>query len=164
MLTYGPYEILQLFQGPLNSRGISACDWKLLVGGFWVLVGTPLLMRRSGTTKLKTFPAPFVKRDRERVLIEDLLVDDSGAADPNVRKFSPMEVLRLSGSYEVLGRLCSDFRQLQAEVAMKLLGREMKRWLVPENIRSFSIFPLFTCSYFSQSFQKGCFRATCVSL
>ena len=50
-----------------------------------------------------------MKRSRERVFTEDLLVEQSGSADPNLpvlaRVSSLMEVLQLGGSYKLVERL-----------------------------------------------------------
>ena len=57
--------------------------------------------------------APLVVRDREYPFSEDVIVDESGAVDPNLgvmaKVSSLIEVLRLGGSYELVYRLWAQF-------------------------------------------------------
>ena len=57
--------------------------------------------------------APLVVRDREYPFSEDVIVDETGAVDPNLgvmaKVSSLIEVLRLGGSYELVYRLWAQF-------------------------------------------------------
>ena len=57
--------------------------------------------------------APLIVRDREYPISEDVIVDETGAVDPNVgvmaKVSSLIEVLRLGGSYELVYRLWAQF-------------------------------------------------------
>ena len=63
---------------------------------------------------------PLVVRDREYPFAEDLIVDESGALDatlPFVAKVSSLiEVLRLSGPYELVSQLWSKFTLIASRV------------------------------------------------
>ena len=53
--------------------------------------------------------APLIVRDREHPFSEDVIVDKTGAVDPNLgvmaKVSSLIEVLRLGGSYELVYRV-----------------------------------------------------------
>ena len=57
--------------------------------------------------------APLVLRDREYPFSEDVLVDETGAVDPNLgvmaKISSLIEVLRLGGSYELVYHFWAPF-------------------------------------------------------
>jgi len=57
--------------------------------------------------------APLVVRDREYPFSEDVIVDETGAVDPNLgvmaKVSSLIEVLRLGGSYELVYQLWAQF-------------------------------------------------------
>ena len=61
----------------------------------------------------KIMGAPLVVRDREYPFSEDVIVDETGAVDPNLgvmaKVSSLIEVLRLGGSYELVYRLWAQF-------------------------------------------------------
>ena len=61
----------------------------------------------------KIMRAPLVVRDRECPFSEDVIVDETGAVDPNLglmaKVSSLIEVLRLGGSYELVYRLWAQF-------------------------------------------------------
>ena len=61
----------------------------------------------------KIMRAPLVVRDRENPFSEDVIVDETGAVDPNLgvlaKVSSLIEVLRLGGSYELVYRLWAQF-------------------------------------------------------
>ena len=61
----------------------------------------------------KIMRAPLVVRDREYPFSEDVIVDETGAVDPNLgvmaKVSSLIEVLRLGGSYELVHRLWAQF-------------------------------------------------------
>ena len=61
----------------------------------------------------KIMMAPLVVRDKEYPFSEDVIVDETGAVDPNLgvmaKVSSLIEVLRLGGSYELVYRLWVQF-------------------------------------------------------
>ena len=61
----------------------------------------------------KIMRAPLVVRDREYPFSEDVIVDETGAMDPNLgvmaKVSSLIEVPRLGGSYELVYRLWAQF-------------------------------------------------------
>ena len=70
--------------------------------------------------------AALLIRDRERVSTEDLLVDESGAADPKFPVIawisSLMEVFRLDGSNEHVEKLWSPFILTDSRVHIEVAG------------------------------------------
>ena len=61
----------------------------------------------------KIMRAPLDVRDREYPFSEDVIVDETGAVDPNLgvmaKVSSLIEVLRMGGSYELVYRLWAQF-------------------------------------------------------
>ena len=61
----------------------------------------------------KILRAPLVVRDREYPFSEDVIVDETGAVEPNLgvmaKVLSLIELLRLGGSYEFVYRLWAQF-------------------------------------------------------
>ena len=61
----------------------------------------------------KFLRAPLVVRDREYPFSEDVIVDETGAVDPNLEVMaevsSLIKMLRLGGSYELVYRLWAQF-------------------------------------------------------
>ena len=113
VLTHGHHEILRHFQGskhfprdqrlPLETPGWEVLDYE---GN----VMSPAAVERQRERIMK---APLVVRDREYPFSEDVIVDESGAVDPNfgvmAKVSSLIEVLRLGGSYELVYRLWAQF-------------------------------------------------------
>ena len=113
MLTHGHDEILRHFQGSkhfprdqrlrLETPGREVLDYK---GN----VMSPAEVERQ---REKIMRAPLVGRDREYPFSEDVIVDETGAVDPNLgvmaKVSSLIEVLRLGGSYELVYRLWAQF-------------------------------------------------------
>ena len=113
VLTHGHHEILRHFQGsksfPRDQR------WRLEIPGWEVLdyegkVTSPAEVERQ---RVKIMRAPLVVRDREYPFSEDVIVDETGAVDPNLgvmaKVSSLIEMLRLGGSYELVHRLWALF-------------------------------------------------------
>ena len=109
MLTHGHHEILRLFQGskhfPRDQRlRLETPGWEVL--DYERNVMSPAEIERQ---REKIMRAPLVVRDREYPFSEDVIVDETGAVDPNLgvmAKVSALiEVLRLGGSYELVYRL-----------------------------------------------------------
>ena len=75
--------------------------------------GNSLVHNEVEQQREKILLTPLVKRNLERVFTEELLVDGSGAADPNLpvlsRVSSSKQVIRLGSSYELVERLWNQF-------------------------------------------------------
>ena len=71
---------------------------------------SPADVERQGEKIMK---APLVVRDREYPFSEDVIVDETGAVNPNLgvmaKVSSLIEVLRLGGSYELIYSLWAQF-------------------------------------------------------
>ena len=109
VLTHGHHEILRYFQGSKHFPR-DHCLW-LETPGWEVLdyegsVMSPTEVERQ---REKIMRAPLVVRHREYPFSEDVIVDETGAVDPNLgvmaKVSSFIEVLRLGGSYELVYRL-----------------------------------------------------------
>ena len=111
LLTHGPFGILGHFQGARHFHRDQR--FRLETPGWGILDfdGNALADEEVQRPREKILLAPLVKRDRERVSIGVLLVNGSGAADPNLpvlpRVFSLMEDLRLGGTYVLVETLWS---------------------------------------------------------
>ena len=109
VLTHGHHEILRHFQGskhfPRNQRlRLETPGWELL--DYEGNVMSPAEIERQ---RKKIIRAALVLRNREHPFSEDVIVDETGAVDPNfgvmAKVSSLIEVLRLGGSYELVYRL-----------------------------------------------------------
>ena len=112
VLTYGHHEILSHFQGskhfPRNQRlRLETPGWEVL--DYEGNIMSPAEVERQR----EIMRAPLVVRDREYPFSEDVIVDETGAVDPNLgvmaKVSSLIEVLRLGGSYELVYRLWAQF-------------------------------------------------------
>ena len=113
VLTHGHHEILRHFQGskhlPRDQRlRLETPGWEVL--DYEGNVMSPAEVERQ---REKIMRAPLVVRDREYPFSEDVIVDETGAVDPNLgvmaKVSSLIEVLRLGGSYELVYRLWAQF-------------------------------------------------------
>ena len=113
VLTHGNHEILRHFQGskhfPRDQRlRLETPGWEVL--DYEGNIMSPAEVERQ---REKIMRAPLVVRDREYPLSEDVIVVETGAVDPNLgvmaKVSSLIEVLRLSGSYELVYRLWAQF-------------------------------------------------------
>ena len=113
VLTHGHHEILQHFQGskhfPRDQRlRLETPGWEVL--DFKGNIMSPAEVKRQ---RKRIMRAPLVVRDREYPFSEDVIVDETGAVDPNLwvmaKVSSFIEVLRLGGSYELVYRLWAQF-------------------------------------------------------
>ena len=113
VLTHGHQEILRHFQGskhfPRNQRlRLETPSWEVL--DFEGNVMSPAEAERQ---REKIMRALLFVRDREYPFAEDVLVDETGAVDPNLgvmaKVSSLIEMLRLGGSYELVYRLWAQF-------------------------------------------------------
>ena len=120
MLTHGPHEILQHYQGMKHF----ARDQRLRLEtpGWWVLdfEGNTLSESELERRREHILRGPLVVRDREYPFAEVLIVNESGALDatlPVVAKVSSfIEVLRLGGPYELVSQLWSQFTLIATRV------------------------------------------------
>ena len=113
VLTHGQHEILRHFQGskhfPRDQRlRLETPGWE--VPDYEGNVMSPAEVERQ---RERIMGAPLVVRDREYPFCEDVIVDETGAVDPNLgvmaKVSSLIEVLRLGGSYELVYRLWAQF-------------------------------------------------------
>ena len=113
VLTHGQHEILRHFQGSKHfSRDqrlrLETPGWEVL--DYEGNVMSPSEVERQ---RERIMGAPLVVRDREYPFCEDVIVDDTGAVDPNLGVMAKVsffiEVLRLGGSYELVYRLWAQF-------------------------------------------------------
>ena len=113
VLTHGQHEILRHFQGskhfPRDQRlRLETPGWEVL--DYEGNVMSPAKVERQ---RERIMGAPLVVRDREYPFCEDVIVDKTGAVDPNLgvmaKVSSLIEVLRLGGSYELVYRLWAQF-------------------------------------------------------
>ena len=113
VLTHGHHEILRHFQGskhfPRDRRmRLETPGWEVV--DYEGNVMSPAEVERQ---REKIMKAPLVVRDREYPFSEDVIVDETGAVDPNLgvmaKVSSLIEVLRLGGSNELVYRLWAHF-------------------------------------------------------
>ena len=103
MLTHGHHEILRHFQG---SKHFPRDQWlRLETPGCEVPDCEENIMSSAEVERQreKIMRARLVMTDREYPFSEDVIVDETGAVDPNLgvmaKVSSLIEVLRLGGSY-----------------------------------------------------------------
>ena len=142
VLTHGYHEILRHFQGskhfPRDQQlRLETPDWEVL--DYEGNAMSPAEVERQRERIMK---APLVVRDREYPFSEDVIVDETGALDPNLgvmaKVSSLIEVLRLGGSYELVYRLWAQFTLAAVRVNVDVT------WLRDEVlVSSFSLLRLF---------------------
>ena len=113
VLTHDNHENLRHFEG---SKHFPRDQYLRLETPSWEVlhyegnIKSPAQVERQ---REKIMRAPLVVRDREYPFSEDVIVDETGAVDPNlgvVAKVSSLiEVLCLGGSYELVYRLWAQF-------------------------------------------------------
>ena len=113
VLTHVHHEILRHFRGrkhfPRDQRlRLETPGWEVLD-----YEGNVMSPAEVESQREKIMGAPLVVRDREYPFSEDVIVDETGAVDPNLgvmaKVSSLIEVLRLGGSYELVYRLWAQF-------------------------------------------------------
>ena len=133
VLTHGQHEILRHFQGskhfPRDQRlRLETPGWEVL--DYEGNVMSPAEVERQ---RERIMGAPLVVRDREYPFCEDVIVDETGAVDPNLgvmaKVSSLIEVLRLGGSYELVYRLWAQFTLSAVRVNVDVT----RSWLVVTN-------------------------------
>ena len=109
VLTHGHHEILRHFQ---DSKHFPRDQRLLLERPGWEVIdyeGNVMSPAEVERQRERIMRAPLVVRDREYPFAEDVIVDETGAVDPNLgvmaKVSSLIEVLRLGGSYELVYRL-----------------------------------------------------------
>ena len=113
VLNHGYHEILRQFQGskhfPRDQRlRLETPGWEVLDYG-----GNAMSPAEAERQREHIMRAPLVVRDRECSFSEGVIVDETGAVDPNLgvmaKVFSLFEVLRRGGSYELVYQLWEQF-------------------------------------------------------
>ena len=113
VLTHGHHEILRNFQGskhfPPDQRLMSETPvWEVLDYDRNAMSSAEVERQRE-----RIMRNPLVVRNREDPFSEDVIVDETGAVDPNLgitaKVSSLIEVLRLGGSYKLLYQLWAQF-------------------------------------------------------
>ena len=113
VLTQDHHEILRHFQGskhfPRDQRlRLKTPSWE--VPDYEGNVMSPAEVERQ---RERIMRAPLVVRDREDLFSEDVIVDETGAVDPNLRVMAKVSslivVLRLGEIYELVFRLWAQF-------------------------------------------------------
>ena len=113
LLTHGHHEILQLFQG--NKHFPRDQCLRLETPGWDVLdyEGKAMSPAEVEGQRERIMGAPLVVRDREYPFSEDVIVNETGAVDPNLGIMAKasylIDVLRLGGSYELVYQLWAQF-------------------------------------------------------
>ena len=113
MLTHDHHELLRHFQGSKNFPRDQRL--RLETPGWGVLdyEGNAMCPAEVERQRERIIRAPLVVRDREYPSSEDVIVDETGAVDPNfgvmARVSSLIEVLRLGGRYELVYHLWAQF-------------------------------------------------------
>ena len=157
VLTHGHHEILRHFQGSKHFL----CDQRLRLEtpGWEVLdyeknIMSPAEVERQ---REKIMRAPWVMRDREYPFSEDVIVDETGAVEPNLgvmaKISSLVEVLRRSGSYELVYRLWAQFTLSAVRVNVDVT------WSRDEVLVSIYIFSVYStwlvCIHFVDCFSPS---------
>ena len=106
VLTHGHHEILRHFQG---SKHFPRDQGLMLETPGWEVLdyeGNAMSPAEVEHQRERILRAPLVVRDREYPFSEKVIVDETGAVDPNLgvmaKVSSLIEVLRLGGSYELV--------------------------------------------------------------
>ena len=124
VLTHGSSEVLRHFQGIRHFARdqrlrLETPGWRVF--GF---DGKPVTEDELERQREKFLRAPLVVRDREYPFREDLISDASGNTDlqlPVLAKVSSLvDVLQLSGSYELLERLWEQFVLTASRVSVSV--------------------------------------------
>ena len=113
VLTHGHHDFLRQFHG---SKHFSRDQWLKLVTPGWEVLdyeGSAMSPAEVEKQRDRIMRASLVVRQRGYPLSEDVLVDETGAVDPNLgilaKISSLIEVLHLGGSYELVYQLWAQF-------------------------------------------------------
>ena len=140
VLTHGHNELLRHFQG---SKHFPLDQQLKLVTPVWEVLDhdgkfmSPAEVERQ---RERIMRAPLVVRDREYHFSEDVIVEETGAVDPNVAimaKLSSLtEVLRLGGNYALMYTIWAQFNMSAVRVNVDVT------WLRVEVLVIISICPV----------------------
>ena len=128
VLTHGHHEVLRHFQGsklfPREQRlRLETPGWEVLV-----YEGNAMSPAEVERQRKMIMRAPLVVRDREYPFSEDVIVDETGAVDPNVgvmaKVSSRSEVLRLGGFYELVYQLWAQFTLSAVRLNVDVTSRD----------------------------------------
>ena len=109
VLTHGPHEILQHFQG--SKHFLRDQRLRLETPGWEVLQydGNAMSPAEVEEQREKIMRAPMVVRDRKYPFSEDIIIDETGAVDLNLgvmaKISSLIEMLRRGGNYQLVYQL-----------------------------------------------------------
>ena len=113
MLTHGHLEVLRHFQG---SRHFARDQQLRLETPGWRVLdfqGTPLSEDELKRQREKIRKCPLVVCDREHPFAEDLIIEEAGVVDPQLRVLKKVsclvDALKLGGSYGLIGKLWAQF-------------------------------------------------------
>ena len=142
VLTHGHHEFLRHFQGSKHFPRVQRL--RLETPG-WEVVDSegnamsPAEIKRQRENIMR---APLVVRDRDYPFSEDVIVDETGAVDPDLgvmaKVSSLIEVLRLGGCYELVYQLWAQFTLSAVRVNVDVT------WLRDEVLVS-----IYVCSVYS---------------
>ena len=142
-LTHGHHEILRHFHGskhfPRDQRlRLETPDWEVLD-----YEGIAISPAEIESQLERIMRVPLVVRDRKYPFSEDVIVDETGAVDPNLgvmaKVSSLIEVLRLGRNYELVYQF---WAQLTSSAVRGNVG---VTWLFDEVLVS-----IYICSVFSK--------------
>ena len=92
---------------------LETTGWEVLDYEGKTMSSAELERQREKIMRAPLLFAPLVVRDREYLFSEDVIVDETGALDPNLgtmaKVSSPIEVLGLGGIYELVYQLWAQF-------------------------------------------------------
>ena len=154
VLTHGHHEILRHFQGskhfPRDQRlRLETPSWEVLD-----YEGNVMSPAEVDHQREKIFRAPLVVRDREYPISEDVIVDETGAVDPNLgvmaKVSSLIEVMRLGGSYELVYRIWVQLTLFAVRVNVDVTWSRDESWLVVIGCSVYSTWPVciqFVCCF-----------------
>ena len=122
VLTHGPSEVPRQFQGARLFPRHQGLWLDTLVKRISDFDGNPFADDEVERQRENILLAPLVTNDRERLFTEELLVDESGAADANLPLLARLptrkEVVRLRGSFQPVERLWSQFLLTASRVVL----------------------------------------------
>ena len=113
MLRHGHHEILRHFQGSKHFPRDQRLRLDTPVGEVLYFESNPVSPADLERQRDRIKRAPFIVRDREYHFSEDVIVDKSGAVDPNLAGMAKVsfliKVLRQGGSYELVYQFWAQF-------------------------------------------------------
>ena len=102
VLTHGHHEVLRHFQGSHHFARDKRLRFETAGWGVLDFHGSPLSADELERQRGKIKKSPFVVRDREHPIAEDLITDEAGVVDPQLsvltKVFRLVDALRTEGS------------------------------------------------------------------